>query len=387
MKKESQKRRPRRGFPLFPLGIVLGILGGLGVLAGCRPREIRIGFIGGLSGYYADLSIAGRNGLRLALEEANKNREMGGSSFHLIAQDDKQDPEEARRAYKKLVEDRVVAIVGPMTSSMAMAILPDANKEGIPLISPTVSTPDLSGQDDVFIRVVAPSTQEARALASLAVEEGYRRVLVVFDASNEAFSATIMRNFIMFYEREWQKKNEKVSGTSLRYNPAEKQGGQSFLEQIRQYQPDALLLVATSIDTALLAQHIRKAGFSVPLLGTGWGMSQALVENGGAAVEGMRFCVPFNPLSTNPEWLTFKERYLETYGVPPDFAASQGYLAGRILVEALKRGGPRHIKENILKIKEFQGPQGKISFDPYGDPVTELHVLEVRNGQFVTSGG
>jgi branched-chain amino acid transport system substrate-binding protein len=114
-------------------------------------------------------------------------------------------------------------------------------------------------------------------------------------------------------------------------------------------------------------------------------MSQALIENGGAAVEGMRFCVPFNPLATNPEWLTFKERYLETYGVSPDFAASQGYLAGRILVEALKRGSARHIKENILQIKEFQGPQGKISFDPYGDPVTELHILEVRNGQFVTS--
>ncbi|WP_165910465.1 ABC transporter substrate-binding protein [Treponema sp. J25] len=365
--------------------LYLGLGGIILLLVGCGLRTVKIGFIGGLSGYYADLGIAGRNGLRLALEEANKNKEMAGVVFQLIAEDDRQDPEEARRTYKRLVASHVVAIVGPMTSSMAMAIVPEANGGTIPLISPTVSTPDLSGKDDMFLRVVAPSTQEAQALASLAVEEGYHRALVVFDASNEAFSGTIVRNFIRTYEEGCKEKNESARVESLRYVPREEKSHQSIVEAARQHRPEVILLITTSIDTALLAQHLRRAGLAVPLLGTGWGMSQALIENGGAAVEGMRFCVPFNPLATNPEWLTFKERYLETYGVSPDFAASQGYLAGRILVEALKRGSARHIKENILQIKEFQGPQGKISFDPYGDPVTELHILEVRNGQFVTS--
>ena len=380
MKKEH--RRYHQKVVCFFLSLGLG--GIILLLGGCGPRTVKIGFIGGLSGYYADLGIAGRNGLRLALEEANKNKEMAGVVFQLIAEDDKQDPEEARRAYKRLVASHVVAIVGPMTSSMAMAIVPEANGGTIPLISPTVSTPDLNGKDDMFLRVVAPSTQEAQVLASLAVQEGYHRALVVFDSTNQAFSENMVRNFVLQFETEWRQKQEPFWVQPIRYDPREEKARQSVVEAVQQNGPEVVVFITTSIDTALLAQYLRKAGFAVPLLGTGWGMSQALIENGGAAVEGMRFCIPFNPNATALEWRRFKDLYLEKYGVIPDFAASQGYLAGRVVVEALKRGEPRSIKENILKIKEFQGPQGTIRFDSYGDPTTELHVLEIRNGQFVT---
>jgi branched-chain amino acid transport system substrate-binding protein len=48
------------------------------LLGGCGPTEpIRLGFLGGLSGRVADLGGAGRDGVQLAIEQAN----AGGGSM------------------------------------------------------------------------------------------------------------------------------------------------------------------------------------------------------------------------------------------------------------------------------------------------------------------
>ena len=75
-----------------------------GGLAGCSPPEpIRLGFIGGISGRVADLGIGGRNGVALAIEMRNKSGGVNGRPVELIVEDDKQDPEIAKRAVGRLI--------------------------------------------------------------------------------------------------------------------------------------------------------------------------------------------------------------------------------------------------------------------------------------------
>ncbi|MCX7656031.1 MAG: ABC transporter substrate-binding protein, partial [Treponemataceae bacterium] len=104
MKKGKPEGRGR-----FFFYLIVGLLVVFIVEVSCSPRPIKIGFIGGLSGYYADLGIAGRNGLRLALEEANREGGIDGHPLQLLTNDDKQDPQEARRSYKALVAEGVIA--------------------------------------------------------------------------------------------------------------------------------------------------------------------------------------------------------------------------------------------------------------------------------------
>ena len=63
--------------------------------------------------------------------------------------------EVAAQVVRKLIDLKVDAIIGPTTSSMAMAALPLINAAGVVMIAPTVSTRQLSGIDDYFFRVVA----------------------------------------------------------------------------------------------------------------------------------------------------------------------------------------------------------------------------------------
>ena len=95
------------------------------VFFSCKPSEpIRIGFLGGTSGRVADLGIAGRDGVQLAVEICNRSGGVSGRKVQLIIKNDEQTPEVAERGVRELIAEGVLAIVGPMTSAMGMAVVP-----------------------------------------------------------------------------------------------------------------------------------------------------------------------------------------------------------------------------------------------------------------------
>ena len=105
--------------------IILGVL----ILLSCTPPEpIRIGFVGGTSGRVADLGIAGRDAVVLAVELRNQTGGVAGRKVDLLIKDDEQNPEVAQRVVRELIDQGAVAIVGPMTSAMALAVVPIANE-------------------------------------------------------------------------------------------------------------------------------------------------------------------------------------------------------------------------------------------------------------------
>ena len=75
----------------------------------------------------------------------------------MLSRDDQQQAEVATKVTEELIDSGVVALIGPMTSAMAMAMLPVANQRQIVLISPTVATNQLNDLDDYFFRLICPS--------------------------------------------------------------------------------------------------------------------------------------------------------------------------------------------------------------------------------------
>ena len=93
------------------------------LLAACSPPEpVRLGFIGGLSGRVADLGESARNGFHLAVEQANAAGGINGRQIEMLVKDDGQDPAKARQAAEALVAAGVVAIIGPGTTGVMIAI-------------------------------------------------------------------------------------------------------------------------------------------------------------------------------------------------------------------------------------------------------------------------
>ncbi len=350
-------------------------------LAGCQDSDpIRLGFVAGLSGRVADLGVSGRDAAQLAVEERNQSGGVRGRKVVLSVKDDRQDPEAARQAVRELIAEGVAAIVGPMTSDMGLAVVPIANEAGILLMSPTVSTEALSGIDDQFFRVTATTRDFATHNAHYQIRaRRMRRVAAAFDLGNRAYTEAWLRHF---REAFTAKGGEIVA--SLGFTTG---GETTFLDLARDLMaslPDGVLIIANSMDSALLCRQIRKLDASVPITIADWGASERLLELGGKAVEGVTVVQSFDRDSTAPRYRAFRRTYVERFGREPGFAGVDAYEAVNVVLDAIQhRGKGQSLKESVLAIRHFEGLQVPFSFDDYGDvrrPATSISV--VRDGEF-----
>ncbi|WP_156498768.1 ABC transporter substrate-binding protein, partial [Oleiphilus sp. HI0079] len=131
-------------------------------LFGCGQKEpVTLGFVGGLTGKVSDLGGPARNGMLFAVEEANKADGINGQPIQTLIRDDRQDPETAKKVVAELLAKNVDAIIGPVTSSMAVQVAPMAEQAQTVMMGVTVTTNDLSNKDDHFFRVLAATAVHA----------------------------------------------------------------------------------------------------------------------------------------------------------------------------------------------------------------------------------
>ena len=365
---------------------VLAMLLAAALGAGCRrPEPIRIGFVAGLSGRHYDLGVACRNGAQLAAEDVNAAGGIGGRPVELLVRDDAQDAETARRAVRELIDAGAVAIVGHCTSAMAQATLPIANEARVLMISPTVSSGALLGKDDWLVLADASGTTTAAGLAVYFARTRERHaVTVVLDASNRAYADPWRATFTATLDARGGRVVRVVEFTS----------GQvaSYAELARQAladAPDAVLIIANALDTAVLAQHLRKrtpgpAADEVQLLGTGWSFTDDLVRHGGSAVERVLFVHKVNPDDTRPPATRFRTIYSERFGTAPVFAAIEAYDSVQLLAAGLDRDPTREgVRREILRQGTFRGLTEEFTIDRFGDAHRRNHISTVREGRFL----
>jgi branched-chain amino acid transport system substrate-binding protein len=351
------------------------------LVAGCARQEpIKVGYVGGLTGRHYDLGVSGRNGVQLAVAELNAAGGIGGRPLELLVRDDGQDPEQARRAVSELAAAGVVAIVGPMTSAMALASQPVAEQAGVLMVSPTAGAAALRGKDDAFVTLFPSSAEMARALvAHLAARTAVRRVVVLADQSNLAFSASWAEAFTAELTRR--------GGRVLRTIPFMAGEGTSFAilaGAALEDGPDAVLVVANALDSAGLCQQLRKRSATVRLLGTDWGFTRDVLTHGGAAVEGALFTQMVDAEDGSARFTAFRSAYQARFGRPVDFAATVAYEAVEVLAEGLRRDPHREgIKAAVLSVGTFRGLQHDFTIDRLGDAQRRPRVLTVRGGALV----
>ena len=92
-------------------------------------KTIKIGGNFELSGAVAAYGEAENEGVKLAVEEINKDGGIDGKKIEYVSKDNKSDNNEAASVAANLTtKDEVVAIVGPATSGATKATLPNLTK-------------------------------------------------------------------------------------------------------------------------------------------------------------------------------------------------------------------------------------------------------------------
>jgi branched-chain amino acid transport system substrate-binding protein len=345
-----------------------------------KNKPIIIGFSAQLTGKQAELGVQERNGVQLAIEEINASGGVGGRNISLTIRDDLGMPEKAQSADSELIKEGVVAIIGHATTSQTLAASKVTNPANAIMISPTTSTHKLSNLNDYFFRIHPSFENSSENFAKYLYKcDGITRIAIIYDKDNTEYSKAYSTTFADKFQSLGGNIIDKVSFSSV-IQP----DFSWLLSRLRESKAEGLLIVASDIDTALIAQRARLMGWQVPMFTTAWAHTETLINNGGQAVEGMKIEEAYNLNSKSEAFIDFQSRYKARFGNDPSFGAVYGYEAALTLTEALKKtnGNKNGLKEALLESRDFKGLVDTFTIDRFGDVERPWYLSTIRNGKF-----
>lgn len=352
------------------------------VLTGCNGNKpIKIGLSVELTGSRAMIGVAARNGATLAVDQINKQGGINGRPIELLIRDDKGAPVTAQAVDAELVDEGVAAIIGHVISQQTLAVFEQMNQAETVLISPTSSSPDFTGQDDYFFRVMQTNETFGTLLGQYIYQQGYRTLAGTYDISNLSFAKTLWD----IAKDEFIAQGGEVI-TEVGFISTEQPDLHTVAADLTASDPEAVLIVASDIDTALIVQFLKIQGSDAQLFGSSWAVTNELLQKGGGAIEGMVLTALTNDQDMSDSYLDFQSAYIERFGIEPGLGASHAYEAVLVLAEALQQtnGSKEGLREALLAISDFQGINGKITFDEFGDVYRESYLVQVQDHQFIT---
>ncbi|XXF77372.1 ABC transporter substrate-binding protein [Myxococcaceae bacterium GXIMD 01537] len=344
-----------------------------------------LGEVGSLTGSEATFGISSRNGIEMAIEEANAAGGVKGKKLAVRVYDDQGKPEEAAQAVTRLItQDKVVLILGEVASSNSLAMAEKAQAAQVPMITQASTNPAVTEKGDHIFRVCFIDPFQGYVMAKFARENLKLNNVAVLQDNKSAYSMGLTDVF----RRKFTEMGGKVAATE-----SYSKGDTDFRAQLtalKNTKPEAIYVPGYYSDVGIIARQAKQLGLNVPLLGgDGWD-SEKLFELGGSAIEGSYFSNHYSPENPDPLTQKFIADYKAKYGGVPDALAALGYDAARVAIDALKRAPELNsaaIRDAIAQTKDFPGVAGKITLDEKRNAVKPAVILKVGEGKttFVTT--
>ncbi|OHC33203.1 MAG: hypothetical protein A2Y50_15430 [Pseudomonadales bacterium RIFCSPLOWO2_12_59_9] len=356
------------------------MLGGCGAESD-SSQPVRLGVMVEATGPYASLGVAGRNGMQLAVEQANANGGIHGRPIELLYRNDVSNPEVTQQGINELIAAKVEAILGPMTSKTAVQLIPLATNAGILLMGGTTLSRLLAGHDDQYFRIVRHDNPDAKGIARyLRKRLGLARISVIVEDSNPPYTEPWMLDFNRYLAAEAGEMQPP-----LHFIRSAQTDYAALAQQLLAQQPQAVVLLTSALDAAMLATQLRQLEPQLPLAGAIWAAEDVLLQLGGRAVEGLVSIQAYDLHDSTPAFSAVRTAYEQRFKAPIDSPAIVGYDATNVVLRALReRQANETLKQTLLRLRKFQGLQYGISLDGFGDIDIDSPVFLkiVRGGQF-----
>lgn len=349
---------------------------------GAAPGEdtLLIGEVGALTGAQATFGISSRNGIEMAINEANAAGGVKGKKISVRVYDDQSKPEEAGNAATRLIsQDRVALILGEVASSNSLAMAPKAQAGQVPMITPSSTDPKVTEVGDYIFRVCFTDAFQGFVMAKFARENLKLQQVGILRDQKSAYSVGLATVFA----HKFTEMGGKIVG-----DEAYSAGDSDFRAQLTTLKggkPDGIYAPGYYSDVGVIARQARQAGLNVPLMGgDGWD-SPKLFELGGSAVNGNFFSNHYAANDPSERVQKFVKAYQQAYGQIPDSLAALAYDAANVAVDAMRRApdlsGPA-LRDAIAKTHDFPGVAGNITLNSERNAVKPAVVLKVDNGEY-----
>jgi branched-chain amino acid transport system substrate-binding protein len=345
-----------------------------------EAQIVKIGVASPLTGAQAHIGIDIRNGVQLAIEDANAaNVQIGGKPvrFEMVAEDDEANPTKATTVAQKLVDSKVVAVVGHFNSGASIPASKIYADAGIPQISPSSTNPDytLKGYKTTF-RVVAHDGRQGPTLATYALDKLKAKSIAVIDDST-AYGQGLADNF---------EATAKAGGAKLvaREHTTDKDTDfKTILTKIKGRNPDLIMFGGIDPQAGPMKKQMAELGIKALLIGGDGIQTPNFIKLAGDAAEGTIASIPGLPKDQMPKGKDFLAKYKAKFNAEVELYAPMGYDAVMVFIEAMKRAGTADPAKFLPEVgkTDYAGVIGPIAFDEKGD---------LKNGpitMYVVKGG
>jgi branched-chain amino acid transport system substrate-binding protein len=370
-------------FPPVPGGSLLRFVllcAALGAAACARAGgPILIGVAGPFS---QPRGVSMQRAAQLAADEINTAGGIRGRPLRLVFADDSGSEDTAVRIAKSFAENpAIVAVVGHLSSNSTLAAgrVYSAGANPLVMISPSASSPDLTGFSRYVFRVTPNDLNQGQQIARFARRElGARRAGVIF--INNEYGRGLRRAFTAEFTN--------LGGSVLEEDPylSTSASFEPYLSRMRlRGGVDILMLACERPGADLALREARQLGLRWPVIG---GDALTGIETLGPIAEGVRYSATYLPQRPGDRNARFVAAYARAFrGDHPDHRGAGAYDILYLLVRTIGAVGPDRaaIRDYIAAVgvgkPAFDGVTGTIAFDALGDvPAKPVVIGTIRNG-------
>ena len=359
------------------------------VSPGLAAEAIKIGHSVSMTGGASMWGQSEANAVDMLVKKINAEGGILGRQIVIVRYDNRADAVESVNVARRLVGDKVIAVIGPAQSGNSIATIPILERANIPMIVTTATNPYVTiDQRTEKVRTYAfrpcfIDPFQGTVAARFAVDRlGAKKAALLYDVGSD-YGQWLSK---YFDEAFTARGGEVVAKEAFR---SEELDYRAQLGKIKEQNPDVLFIPTSQKEAAMAAKQARDLGITAVFLGTdNWG-SPDLIDLGGEAVDGAYF-VNLADLD-DPDIREFVAEYRGEFGadpVLPNPIMAQDALI--MIAEAAKIAGsvdgPK-LAEALANLKNIKVTSGTLTIDPADhNPLNKPAVIQkvdVGNSAFV----
>lgn len=348
-----------------------------GAVSSGAKNAAKLGFTAALTGGAAAYGKSEEEGVRLAVEEINKK---GDFPIDLLVEDTKAVPADSMNATKKLIQEKVSMIIGPMTSNEAKATGPIIQNAKVPSLEISVTAENITDIGDCIFRNSVPESKNIpQTVKKTHKLLGYKTAAILYAHDNEQH-VTAQK----YFQKTMEDEGVKVIDVETFGSKDSEYSAQ--LTNIQHKAPDVIVVCSYYQEGSRILKKMREMGMDQPVLGDNGFVSPELGKMAGAAADNVYVSSMWSADRKDEKVQKFVENYTKAYGRAPDQFAASAYDGVYMAMDAMQRAGTttdhKKIRDALAQMKDFKGVCGTFSFDEKRDPVVDLILMKMQDGKF-----
>ncbi|HEY7675736.1 MAG TPA: ABC transporter substrate-binding protein [Candidatus Methylomirabilis sp.] len=402
--RNSPQGRWTRREALAALGAVGGTLavGALAGPAGAQAKlagsEVKLGAAFPFAGLWAEWGKKDKVALDMAVEEINAHGGIGGVKVSVSLYDTASKPPESAALVRRLATDeKVLAILGPFSSSECEVAFPVGVQLKVPMIAQASSKPGIGAANRPwgFRTNVDEARQASPAIKYWVKHYNIKTAAVMHDAKDAV--GQILGSRVLPAVAKANGVKIVNEGDFVTYQTKDIDFS-AQVTKLKTMQFDGLIIGGAYPDAINIVKEFRRQGLKQPITGGNPLMHENFAKNTGEAGEGVVAPASFNPFSPDARVQAFVKKFMEkaqAAGVSgvPEFANVNVYDTVYLLKSIMERKGITNRPDDLAKDRErimqglaettgAQGLAGKFGFNKEGDGVKDIYVMMVKGGRW-----